>query len=277
MERATTANPRASKLPILKSSVPPSNDDIYQLKIKIQNMEEEKKHLKTKITRMRQVIRDRNHNVANTFAESSTKNPLVTASPAAIKSLKESISALENTLQTRKEEKEVIFNGDKVSFYKELQYEIEILYLEKQRLLEENQTISKENSQLQEVLDRTRSQASSGSYYEDQVKELQSEINVLTDKLFAYQKNELKIQAGEKMQNMVFGKIQRDDLLKEIQADIQKIQEETEQERNELKEIQENESKAVQEIKQIIASQIEQLNNLLSPNQEDTEEDRPDE
>lgn len=295
--RASTALPR-----LRKNSPVPSETDIAAMKVKIQKLEEETKQMKTKTQRMRQVIKERNNNIKSTFSAGANRKPLTTASESTIKSLKESIQRLENTLESRQAELDKLKKSDKVAQYQELQYEIQVMHIEKLRVEKESKELQKENQLLKSTLQETIEQAKNGPLYNQRVLEIQNEINLLTEKLFSYEKSQLKIENAKRIQeskkdesentkedtrnktskdqnktkekNKKTDEERRNELIQSLFEECDQLEKEIEDEEQSLAQLKKSEQQAIDDLNKEIDEQVRKLRELFKE-PENEEEDQP--
>lgn len=269
----TAASANISKLPELP--IPKSQtgeytvDDITDIKLKTNMMIEQRKLLGSKIQRAKQLTKERNQSIESVFSQSTEKQSIQTASPNTIKSLQETANTLEYSVNTRKQELEKLKKSDKLSQIKELQIEIQMFFLEHKRLVQRSKAMGQSEKVVSSELERIRNQSNSAKYNEDRIKDLQREIDSLTERLFAYTKSEAKLYSTKKLKQLYDNPDKVNEIKNEIQKQISAEEEQIATNQKELELIQKKEQRNVAFLHKLIDEQANRIRQKLeSLNQE---------
>ncbi|EAY23027.1 hypothetical protein TVAG_182630 [Trichomonas vaginalis G3] len=263
----TAMSSNVSKLPELP--MPKSSngeytvDDITDIKLKTNMMIEQRKLLGSKIQRAKQLTKERNQSIESVFSQTAEKQCIQTASPNTIKSLKETADSLEYSVDVRQKELEKIKKSDKLSQIKELQVEIQLFYLEHKRLVQKQKAMAQSEKVVSSELDRIRQQSNSSRHNEERVKELQQEINGLTDRLFAYTKSEAKLYSTKKLKQLYDNPDKVNEIKQEIQKQIAAEEQQMEANQKEMAQIQKKEQRNVDFLHKIIDEQAARIRQKL--------------
>ena len=262
--------PGEARLPELQK--PPSKlgatrtiqqEDILELKTKIHKMEEERRLLRAKIQRMRKTIQSRNVSIRKVLSQPQKDQSIQTASQAQLQQLREEKISLTNALDSNKQELEKLKKSDKLALADELKIEIPIFYQEKMRLDDELSEVRDLEKALSFEFERIRNQIANTSANENAVDEIQLEIDDLTEKLFAYKKSEMKLQAAKDLHKLHRNPNAFDEIKAKLEKEINDVKEEIEKNNQEIQEIQENEETNIEFLNQVIQGQIATIKGYL--------------
>ncbi|KAK8877977.1 hypothetical protein M9Y10_004740 [Tritrichomonas musculus] len=231
-------------------------DEILELKTKIHKMEEERRLLRAKIQRMRKTIQSRNVSIRKVLSQPQKEQKIQTASQSQLQQLREEKTSLTNVLNTNKQELENLKNSDKLALSNELKIEIPIFYQEKMRLDDELSKLRDLEKALSLEFKRIQNQISNINANESAVDEIQLEIDDLTEKLFAYKKSEMKLQAAKDLHKLHKNPESFNEIKKKLEDEITDVKAEIEKSNHEIQEIQESEDSNIEYLNQIIQGQI---------------------
>ena len=238
-------------------------EEILELKTKIHKMEEERRHLRAKIQRMRKTIQSRNVSIRKVLSQPQKEQSIQTASQAQLQQLREEKTSLSNALATNKKELEQLKRSDKNALAEELKIEIPIFFQEKMRLDDELSVARELEKALSHEFERIRSQIANTTANENAVDEIQLEIDELTEKLFAYKKSEMKLQAAKDLHKLHRNPDTFDEIKAKLEKEINDVKEEIESNNREIQEIQESEEINIDFLNQVIQSQISTIKGYL--------------
>ena len=268
---------RPSKLPELPTPTGQNgkmtNDDITDIKLKTHQMEQERRQLKSRTQRMKQVTKERNNSIKSVFSQTQEKQAIKTASKNTLKSLRETAESLEKSLVMRQKELDELKKCDKLQVSKELQVEIQMYFLEHKRLQEKAKRMKEGENAVTGELQRFLRQLNSTRQNERAIPELQSEINTITERLFAYSKSEMKIFSSKKLKQLREHPERYDEIRKSIEEEIEKEKQQIEQNKQELELIQLKEERNTKFLQDIIDEQAQKINEQLNSQQQEEEED----
>ena len=272
MSRSTTSfsqNTTETRLPGLqrcrtridKRSV--QQDDVIELKVKIHQMESEKKLLRAKIQRMKKIIQNRNNSIKKVLGQPQNKQSIQTATPSTLHQLKEEKASLKNALIRSQQELNEIKNSDKLALSDELKIEIRLFFEEKKRLDDQLASSKETENVLSQELNRLNSQIANISMNEKIVDKMQLEIDELTEKYFAYRKSEVRLSAAKDLHKLQRNPEAYDEIKEKLEKEINKTQEEIEKSNKELNYIQENEAKNLDYLNDVIQNQVDIIKECL--------------
>lgn len=238
-------------------------DEILELKTKIHKMEEERRLLRAKIQRMHKTIQSRNVSIRKVLSQPQKEQSIQTASQAQLQQLREEKTSLSNALDTNKQELEELKKSDKLALSDELKIEIPIFYQEKMRLDDELFETRELEKTLSFEFERIQNQIANTASNEKAVDEIQLEIDDLTEKLFAYKKSEMKLQAAKDLHKLHRNPEAFDEIKAKLEKEINDVKEEIEKNNQEIQEIQESEESNIDYLNQVIQSQIATIKGYL--------------
>ena len=256
-----TRSQHLNDLPPPKENI--TQDDINDIKLKTQQMDLEKRQLRSKTQRMKSVIKERNQSLKGVENQTSDKQSIKTASKNTLKSLQETVKQLENSLAMREKELEDLQKSDKLAVSEELQIEIQMLYLEQKRLMQETQSMKENEAIIMGELNRLRRQAASTPSNEESIDELQVEIDQLTEKLFAYTKSEARQMATKKLKVIHDDPSQLEAIREQLDQDIQKEEKRIEDNRKALQRVQKKEERNIEYLQNVIDEQAQKIQEAL--------------
>ena len=239
------------------------NEEINQLKIQIQKMESEKKVLHSKTSRMKQIIHDRNGQINQALHQANEHQSIKTASPSTISQLQENIYSLQNTRDSRLAELDELQKNDRLSISDEMKVELQEYYNEYERLKEQNYAVHQAEAILHEQLRKINDQVLSIPKIQASISELSNNVQELTDKIVAYRKSQLRNECAQALQKVLENPANAEEVINQVQADIQSLEEETKRQEEELSIIQENDQKNIEFLQSIIDDQTQKINAAL--------------
>ena len=256
-----TRSQHLGDLPPPKENI--TQDDINDIKLKIQQMELEKRQLRSKTQRMKSVIKERNQSLRGVENQTSDKQSIKTATKNTLKSLQETVTQLENSLAMRKKELEDLQKSDKLAVSEELQIEIQMLYLEQKRLMQETQSMKENESIIMGELNRLRRQAASTQANEESIDALQIEIDELTEKLFAYTKSETRQKATKLLKVIHDDPSKLETIRQQLEEEIQKEEQKIENNKKALHRVQKKEERNIEYLQEVIDEQAQKIQEAL--------------
>ena len=263
-----------SKLPNLKQNQQATAEDINQIKLQILEIENERRQLAAKTSRMEKLILQRRSTIDKAMKQPVRSQKIVTASQAQINQLEEEAKTLSQTLSQRKKYLKKLNNSEKRALVDELQIDIQMYSLELQRLQKEYRLIKSSSVYYANQLNRINENLSNVHLHEKSLDDLQQEITQLTDKIFAYKTSDIKRQQSYLIQEIAQGKKQKTQIDQHIQEEIEKINQKKEDYSREIIKIQENERKNIEYLDSYIQKQTKIIQDLLqNPPKENEEKD----
>lgn len=251
--------------------------DVRDLKLKIQKMNANKIQMKSKTTRMKQILQDRNNAIDQVFKESNENKKLQTASDSTLNQLRINIKGLENTLATRQEDLRDILFSDRFAVSDELQQEVKIYYLEHKRLLTQSKAVKEGEKIVGDELDRVRNEMSERFLNIKAIESLQKSVKDIVSKVVAYKKSEIKLQNDALATYLVRNPKHAESKEKQLNIEINQIYEDIENIEKETKEAEDREQEMINSLQQIIdveAAKInEQLERIKQQEREEEEEE----
>jgi len=278
--RSSLTGQNANKLPGLTGknkgkSNKATIEEVNELKIKTQMMETEKRQLKAKTARMKQLLSERNNAIKQVLTQSNEKNALRTASDSTIQQLKENVVSLQNTLMARQEELYQLRTSDKLAVSEELQQELKVYYLEHQRLSKQSSAVKEGERIIENEIERLRRMITETPQNENAISLLQSEIDQLVEKITAYRKSELRFESAKLLQAVLDDPKHAETQEKLLNEELNAIFEEIENEKNEIKIIEENDQKNMTFLQDIIDDQTKKIMDILQHAKESNNVNEP--
>ena len=261
-----------SDLPSPKENI--TQDDINDIKLKTQQMELEKRQLRSKTNRMKSVIKDRNQSLKGVEKQTSDKQSIKTATKNTLLSLESTVKQLENSLAARKQELDELKKSDKLAVSEELQIEIQMLYLEQKRLIQESQSMKENESIIMGELNRLRRQAASTKSNEESIDRLQIEIDQLTEKLFAYGKSEMRVAATKKLKMIHDNPSVLEQVRAQLEEEISKNEKIIEDNKKALEKVQKKEERNIEYLQSVIDEQAQKIQEALDELEKGQKEDK---
>lgn len=256
-KRPSTALPNISRPKSGASAVKMS--DVQKLKLKIQKMDLDKRQMKSKTQRMRQILQERNAEIALVFKEANEKNSLKTASKETLEQLRKNATSLENTLEARKKDLHDILYNDKIALSDELQQEIKIYYLEHERLKKQSKAVADGEKIVKTELQRLQRELSEKSLNFKAIQNLESDFRTVVDKIVSYKSSELRIRND----NLAIYLSQHPNKLKssekEVQQEIEQTREEIKTLKDEIAQIEDEENQMVKELEKAMKQQRKRI------------------
>lgn len=231
------------------------NDEINNLKLQTSKMQTESRVLRSKTTRLNQVLRDRNNQIKSALTKPIENQNIVTATDSAISMLEENIEALQHTLDARENELEELRNNDKLAVSDELQVEVLEYCCEFERLKQQVAIVHDGETVVQGELDRLSRFLSYVPINEKAISDMQFEIDQLADKLSAYRLGEMRLDAQNDVQNLIKQPELYPSLKEKLEKEVKKIQEAKAQVEEDIKTILENDEKNREYLQKIIDDQ----------------------
>lgn len=275
--KTSLTSDRASRLPDLNSPKDGcskiSQDEIYNIKLKTQQLDLERKQLKSKTAYMKSLIKDRNNQIKGVYSVSQDNRNIKTASKNQLASLEKTAESLQNSLNERKKQLDDIKKSDKLAISKELQIEIQMYYLEQKRLAQGVKTMKDKEAIIEMELNRLKKQAASTKANEACIDDLQAEIDGLTEKLFAYNKSELRNYATKQLKIIHDQPSELENIRKSIEEKIRNEEKEMRKNQRKFEKIQQKENDNIQYLQQIIDQQAQKIQEALDKLENSGEEE----
>lgn len=276
--KTSISTDRTSRLPDLNSPKDSGSritqDKINNIKLKTQQLELERKQMKSKTAYMKALIKDRNNKIQSVYTQPNDNRNIKTASKNQLLTLEETAKSLERSLNERKKQLDEIEKSDKLAVSKELQIEIQMYYLEQKHLAQSVKTMKDKEAIIAMELNRLKRQAASAKANEDCIDDLQAEIDGLTEKLFAYNKSELRNYSTKQLKIIHDNPNELENIRKSIEEKIKNEGKEMEKNRRKCEKIQQKENDNIQYLQQIIDQQAQKIQEALDKmNQKDQPEE----
>ena len=234
-----------------------TGEDINNLKVRILEMESERRLLRAKIQRMRKTIQNRNEVIRKVLKQPYKDKSIRTASDATLQQLREEKATLLNTIDGQREELAAIKGSDKFALTQELKVEIPLFHQERARLQEKTAKSREVELSTSREVERLNRQIATIDENERLVDDLQHEIDDLTEKLFAYRKSEIRIAAAGDLQVLHDNPSSYDDITQRIEDEIHEIQQSIQRDNLAIEKIQKEENDHIAYLNQIIDRQVE--------------------
>lgn len=281
MSRAQTSvsKRKETKLPGLskpRSFNKATLEEIQRIKLLTQQMELEKRQLRSKTSRMKQILHDRNTAINQVLSEGNENAKIKTASGTTISQLKANLQTLKNTLTSRQQELENLRKNDKLAVSDELQVELQMYYLEHKRLKIQSKAVKEGETVITTELDRLKYEIGQRKAHQNAIASLQEDLSSLIDKLVAYRKSALRIEAAELSLYLNKNPKHIDSKEKQLNNEINQIVEETDKIREETNKIHEEDQNTYEELRKVIDEQrdlIAQAVSKLNRSEEDEEKE----
>ena len=273
----TTVRPKSSanktsSLPGLNRSKPKKTvaEELRDLKLKIQQMQQEKVQLKSRTTRMRQTLADRNKAIDNVFKEQVTeKQKIQTASESTLAQLKESVASLENTLKSRQEELKRLTQTDRLAQSDELKEEVKVMYLEHQRLLKQNKAVKEGEGIVGAELSRVKNELNERRVNKQGIANLQNDLSDIVDKIVSYKKSGIKIETDELAKYLAENPKKAETKEKELNEELDCLENEIDKLHNEISEAEDNEEDMINKLQNVIDEQSTKISEQIERLQEE--------
>ena len=278
--RSSLATTRLESKLISPSSKPQMNtkavmDEINELKIQTTKMDNETRQLKSKISRMKQIIHERNSQINKALAQTGeTSQGIKTASYSTLKQLNENISSLEHTLESRELELDKLRQNDKLAISDELQVEVIEYYNENERLNSQVFAVHEGERVINNEIARVQQEIVDEAQYEREIYDLQVQIGQLADKLKAYLNGEYRVIANTAIEQMEKNEDLYPKLKEKLLESIEEMKKEKQEEEENIKIILENDEKKKQYLQQILEDQAHKIAEALEQQKEKSEEQK---
>ncbi|EAX98283.1 hypothetical protein TVAG_018190 [Trichomonas vaginalis G3] len=233
--------------------------DVQKLKLKIQKMDLDKRQMRSKTQRMKQILQERNAEIDLVFKEVNEKNSIKTASKETIAQLKKNVSSLENTLEARKKDLQDIMFNDRLALSDELQQEIKIYYLEHERLKKQSKAVADGEGIVKSELERLQRELSEKSLNYKAIQNLEGDFRTVVDKIVSYKSSELRIRNDNLANFLASHPNKLNSKEKEVQQEIDQTREEINTLKEETSKIEESEDQMIKEFEEIITQQKQRI------------------
>jgi hypothetical protein len=258
---ATAPLPDLRKLtPVKPTETDHVLDEINDLRLQVSKMDLERRQLKSKTNRMKQIIHDRNALIKKALTVTDDRQPNIkTASDSTLEQLRGNISALHNTLDSRKTELAEVRSSDKLALSDELQVEILEYYLEFERLTQQLAVVREGEAIIAEEVAVLNAQIEEARGYDKKINDFQVQIHILADKLVAYRQAEGRI-AGHVALERIFNR--QSTFAKEkadLERETKRINEEKKRLEEEISVVRENDQKNRAYLQSIIDEQTAKI------------------
>ena len=251
-------------------------DEINELKIQTIKMDNETRQLKSKISRMKQIIHERNSQINKALAQTGeVSQGIKTASHSTLNQLRENISSLENTLVSRENELEKLRQNDKLAISDELQVEVIEYYNENDRLNNQVFAVHEGERVINNEIARVQQEIADEAQYEREIYDLQMQIGQLADKLKAYLNGEYRVIANTAIEQMGKNEELYPKLKEKLIENIEEMKKEKQEEEENIKIILENDDKKKKYLQQILEDQARKIAEALEQQKEKSEEQKP--
>lgn len=258
----------------MKVQMNPSDvmDEINDLKIKTGQMDTETKQLRSKITRMKQILHDRTTQINKAITQTGEQQTIKTASESTIKQLRENINSLENTLESRENELRFLRDNDKLAISDELKLEVLEYCEENDRLQKQIAAVHEGEHVINYEISRVHQVIQNEGQYSRQIYDLQVQIRQLADKIKAYLNGEYRVIANTAIEKMSTNPDIYPQLREKLQEIIQDMQKQKEEEEETIRIILENDEKQKEYLRQILDDQMQKIQDAIAQQEQNQEE-----
>ena len=246
-------------------------DEINELKVQTSQMDQETIRLKSKISRMKQIIQDRNTQINKALSATTEAQTIKTASKTTLAQLRENISSLRNTLQSREAELEKLRQNDKLALSDELQVEVLEYYNEYDRLKTQIGAVKEGERVINDEISRVQQEIVDQQQHEREIYDLQVQINTLADKLTAYLQGEYRVIANTAIEQMEKNKDLYPKLKKKLKKSIKEMEKDKIEEEEAIKAIHENNEKQKKYLRKILEDQAQKIAEAIEAQKEQKE------
>lgn len=253
------------EFPALRQRHTPSEIELGNLKIQNNQLEIQILQLKSKISKMKQTLNDRDKSVKHVMSNTQEIQPIQTTSPSQIHQLKLNLHSLQNTLNKRQDELDQVQQDDRTTISEELQEELKVTYVEKIRLTKINQNVNDANSLLLDEKNRLITIINSIPKNEKLIRSNSQDINLIKEKLGVYWQGLLKIEATEiatdiiNQSNEKVKQHKTNIWIEKLNQEIQKYDDEILKLQQSIEKIQQFENENIQYLQELINEQYHQL------------------
>lgn len=265
--RTSYSQVRTDRLPGLKNQKVASSvtqEEINEIKVRTQELEAQRKLLRAKIQRMHKTIQNRNTSIKKVLDQPHKEQTIKTATDATLNTLREEKATLESTLDAQRQELESLRNSDKLALTNELKVQIPLYYAEVVRLKQQEAQTKEIATIMQSEVERLEQQINMTNANERAIDELQKEIDLLTEKLFAYKKSEIKIECAKDLQELCANPSSLDKITKKLEQEIEEKEKSIQLENEEIEKIQESEAANLEYLNGVVQQQIKTIMQALN-------------
>ncbi|KAK8860863.1 hypothetical protein M9Y10_012555 [Tritrichomonas musculus] len=249
-------------------------DEINELKIQTIQMDNETRQLKSKISRMKQIIHERNSQISKALAQTGEPQGIKTASYSTLNQLRENISSLDNTLRSREKELDKLRQNDKLALSDELQVEVIEYYNENDRLNSQVSAVREGERVINNEIARVQQEIADEAQYEREIYDYQIQIGQLADKLKAYLNGEYRVIANTAVEQMEKNSDLYPKLKEKLLENIEEMKKEKQEEEENIKIILENDEKKKQYLQEILEDQAKKIAEALEQQKQRSEEQK---
>jgi predicted nucleic acid-binding Zn-ribbon protein len=231
-------------------------DEINELRLQVSKMDLERRQLKSKTNRMKQIIHDRNSLIKKALTVTDDRQPNIkTASDSTLEQLRGNIASLQNTLEARQAELDKVRENDKLALSDELQVEVLEYYLEFDRLTQQLAVVREGEAIIGNEIAILNRQIEDSHGYDKKINDFQVQIDQLADKLVAYRQAEGRIAGHLALEKLAAGKTTVAREKADLEREIQRIAEEKKRLEEEITVVRENDQKNREYLQSIIDEQ----------------------
>jgi hypothetical protein len=169
-----------------------------------------------------------------------------------------------NTIESYQEQLDDLCNSDRVQQAFELQIAIPLVYAEKQRLIEALEEAKRDEAVMRTGLDRMQMQIAAIPANEKAIDGSQQEIDGLTEKLFAYKKNEMRVLNAEELLRIHEHPAKYNEATQKIEMEMASLTRRIEREKRDIQEIQENENINMDYLDKIMRREADAIRTALA-------------
>lgn len=260
--RSTTSMSKSrgsSKQPNIKPS------DVYELKLQTQQIQQKTTQMKTKLSRINDIITIQTNAINKTYEQQAETPPISQTRQSSVAILRRSVESAQNTLNQLQLDIEKAKKCDKTNYVRELQEEVRIVYCEHQRLTIELQDAKIEAHHSTQLCQEGERRVSSQFHneYKEKIRDLQNTNASLRAKAVAYQSKKAKLEMEKQIEQHQQKKKPVDETIDESKAHQQELKDQLSSKVNDLQAQREEYEQKEQELRAIIEEQRQKIRDCL--------------
>jgi hypothetical protein len=243
-------------------------EKIIEMKLRIQEMEGERKVLKAKLQRLRSTLRKRGKSNRQVPSQPRRDQVIFTATHP-----QEQKSALLKRIRNYERQLAKLCSADRVQQAFELQTAIPLVYAEKRRLVQAIEEAERVETAMRTDLEWMQMQIAAIPANEKAIDGYQQEIDALTEKLFAYKKSEMRVLNAEELLLIHDHPTKYCAVTQKIEKEIASLRAFIEQGKHEIQDIQESEDRNMNYLNRIMSEQADSIRVALTGRDADNAHD----
>ena len=242
-----------------KPQIPGSIEDLSTLKLKITETEQKIRQIKAKTARMNQEIRDKKSAVSKALSKKNDSRSIKTASDSTLENLSQSLQVLRNTYEARKEELKRIKKDDSLYLSQELEFELQMYYLENKRLHGQVAAAKNGSEIVKQQIQIKLREIENYNKTKKNIDQFKSKIKSNVDELLKYQKSEVKMWKYQISQNLNETAQNEKDTIKMLEVELDDLQKEIDEGEKRMQELDSQDQSFMEELQKIIEDQTEKI------------------